>query len=329
MNLLRWSGAPADATLTQKRNFLRAHVDAIGMGLAMGAGPFLPVFLARLGATTFQVGLLTAMPGLAGLLLAVVIGRFLQSRRNIVPWFSRARLINVSAYTLTGLVPFVLPNEHVVPAVLVIWAVVTVTQTLGNVSFQVVMSAVAGPKGRYALMSRRWSLLGLVKAVTLAIVGYALDRTGFPTNYQLVFVGLSLGGLLSYSASSRYELPAVAPSPRADKLSLRRRLKESANLILERRAFISVAVKRFVYSLGTFLLTPLLPLYYVREVEASDAWIGIIATTQTAVTLVGFYLWARQSSKRGSRFVLLCTTCGLALYPVLVAFTLRVELIVL
>src|SRR5262245_58517363 len=100
MKRLSWSAAPADATPIQSQNFLNVQIDAIGIGLASAAAPFLPVFLARLGATHFQVGLLTAMPAMTGFLLAIVIGRFLQSRRNIVPWFSGARLLTNLAYAL-------------------------------------------------------------------------------------------------------------------------------------------------------------------------------------------------------------------------------------
>jgi MFS family permease len=75
------------------------------------------------------------------------------------------------------------------------------------------------------------------------------------------------------------------------------------------------------------LATPLFPLYYVREIQASDAWIGIISTAQTAVMLIGYFLWTRESRLRGSRFVMLWTTLGLGLYPAMVAVTSRVEVI--
>ena len=58
---------PPPSLETRKRNFRNVQIDAVGVGLASAAGPFLPVFLARLGATNFQVGLLTTMPGVAGL----------------------------------------------------------------------------------------------------------------------------------------------------------------------------------------------------------------------------------------------------------------------
>ena len=325
----RWSIAPENATPVQKQNFLKVQIDGIGIGLATAAAPFLPVFLTRLGATNFEVGLLTAMPAATGLFFAILVGRFLQSRRQVVPWYSGVRFLVVLCYALTGLAPFIVPKEYLVQAVLLIWAAATLPQTVVSVAFSVVMNAVAGPQHRYDLMSRRWTILGLTSAITVAIAGQVLDRLSFPINYQLVFMGLSVGGLLSYAYSSRIELPDVAPPPHRPGQSLSQRFKGYVSLIRSQPAFVSFTAKRFVYLSGAALAAPLFPLYFVREVHASDAWIGIINTAQTAILLVGYPLWSRQWRVRGARFVLLWTTLGLTLYPALIAFTHRVEWIVL
>lgn len=320
-----WSAAGSGMTPIQKKNFLNVQMDAIGIGLAGAAGTFLPVFLTRLGATNYQIGLLTAMPAFAGLFLAIAIGRFLQSRRNVVPWFSSSNLLIVAPYALTGVLSFILPQQRTVPAVLLIWAVATVPRTMRNVAFSVVMNAVAGPRGRYALMSRRGSILGLTSAITVTITGLVLDRLSFPTSYQLVFIGLSIGGLISYHFAGRIELPDAKPQPRTDGLSLALRIGGYVDLIRGERAFVSFTAKQFVFILGTTLAAPLFPLYYVRQVQASDAWIGIINTAQTAIMLIGYFIWVQQGRVHGSRFVLLWTTLGLSLHPALVASTHRAE----
>jgi len=331
VNLSRfnWSAAPEGATPVQKKNFINVQMDAVGVGLAFAAAPFLPVFLTRLGATNFQVSLLTSMPALTGLFLAIVAGQFLQSRRKIVPWFSTGRFLVILCYALTGALTWIVPRQQAVLTVLAIWAVATIPQTMVKVCFSVVMNAVAGPGGRYRLMSRRWSIMGLISAITVTVVGQILNRPSFPANYQLVFIGLAAGGFISFYFSSHIELPDAAPPPRTAGLSLRQRFTGYVNLIRGERAFISFTVKRFVYLSGAALAAPLFPLYYVREVQATDAWIGIITSIQTAITLMGYILWARQGKNRGSRFVLLWTTLGLAFYPALVASTRSVQLIAL
>lgn len=320
--------APAEATPKQKQNFLLVQFDAVGVGLASAAAPFLPVFLARLGASNLQVGLLTSMPAITGLLLGIAAGHFLQQQRNSTHWYGLTRLLSTMGYAATGILPFLVPREYVVLAVLGVWAVVTLPQTVVSVAFNVVMNAVAGSRGRYDLMSRRWSILGLTTTLGIAGVGGLLDRIGFPFNYQLAFLLLSIGGLVSYYFSVRIELeePPRQPSPR-ERTGLRSRLRNLFSLVKGEQPFVQFNVRRFVYLCGTALATPLFPLYYVRTVRASDAWIGVINTAQSAVLFVAYLYWARQSRSRGTRFVLLVTSLALAVYPALTALTVNVALV--
>jgi Na+/melibiose symporter-like transporter len=329
LRLSRFSPAPVEATPVQRKNFLNVQIDAIGIGMANAAAQFLPVFLTRMGASSVEVGLLTSMPAMTGLILAIPLGRFLQTRRQVVPWFSAARLMVVSCYALTGLVTLLIPEPVQVRTVLLIWAAATIPQTVVAVCFSVVMNAVAGPKLRYELMSRRWSILGITSALTVAAAGQLLDQVIFPTNYLITFMGLSLGGLISYYFSSHIILPDADILPEKQGKTILERLKDQVKLVVTEKAFVHFSLKRLVFLFGTSLSLPLFPLYYVREVDASDAWIGIINTAQSAILLVGYFLWTRESRLRGSRFVLLWATFGMTVYPALVAFTHEVELIAL
>lgn len=321
MRMPRWSNTPSDLSPVEKKNFQNVQIDAVGVGIASAASPYLPVFLARLGATNSQVGLLSSMPGVTGLLLALQVGSFLQRQRRIVPWYSAGRLLVISGYALTGLVPFFLPPGYTVLAILAIWALITIPQTVTNVCFSVVMNAVAGPKRRYDLMSRRWSVLGFTSACTVFAVGQVLEQFDFPINYQIVFLGLSLGGLVSYYFSSHIALPDAEPPAQAKARSWRESVSNYLALMRSEPPFVTFISKRFVYLFGVALTAPLFPLYYVRVVEASDAAIGIINTTQTAILLFGYFFWAREGRTRGARFVTLWTTFALALFPVAVSLT--------
>jgi hypothetical protein len=312
---------PDQTIQVRKSNFRNVQIDAIGVGLASAAAPFLPVFLARLGASNFQVGLLTSMPGVAGLLLAFFVGRFLQTRRKIVPWFSLSRLMVLSSYALTGLVTLLIPRSSAVVSTLAIWAFATLPQTALSVCFTVVMNAVAGREGRYALLSRRWAILGLTNFAATFLVTEFLDRIAFPLNYAIMFLGLSLGGLISFYFSSRISLPDQTPPPLAGGKTARETIQNTLTLLRLHPDFVSISIKRFVYLSSVALATPILPLYFVRVVRASDAAIGTINMTFTLLLLGGYLLWPWVSRRRGGRFVLLATTLGMVLYPLLTATT--------
>jgi len=260
-------------------------------------------------------------------LLAIPIGQFLQNQRKIVPWFSAARLGVIACYAFTGLAAFAFHEHSLVISILLIWALATIPQTMLAITFSVVMNAVAGPNHRFDLMNRRWSTLGLTTAVMVFILGQILDRISFPINYQVAFIVLSLGGFLSYYFSSRISLPDILAHREGKRLSFKAQIKEYIDLVSKEKPFQAFIVKRFIFLSGAAMALPVLPLYFVRQLHASDAWIAAISTAQTAILILGYYIWTRQSRKRGTRPVLIWTTFGSALYPILVSLTGQVWLI--
>src|SRR5919106_2233414 len=265
-----------DPIQIQKRNFRYVQIDAIGVSISNVAAPFLPVFLTRLGASNFQVGLLSSMPGITGLILAIMVGRFLQTRRNVVPWYSLSRLMVILCYALTGILTLLISEEFVILATLAIWAFATLPQTALAVAFSVVMNAVAGPEGRYALLSRRWAIFGLTGVVGTFIVTRLIDLISFPLNYAIMFTVLSLGGFLSFYFSRQIQLPDQIPPPLSDSRSPLEGIQNYLTLLRANPAFVSFSTKRFVYFSAMVLSLPIMPLYLVREVHATDAQIGTV-----------------------------------------------------
>ncbi len=268
---------PIGLTNAQSKNFRNVQIDSVGVGLANAAAPFLPVFLTRLGASSFEVGLLTAMPALTGLLLAIPIGQFLQNQRKIVPWFSAARLGVIGSYAATGLLAFLFRDHPLVLGILAIWALATIPQTMLSISFSVVMNAVAGPNHRYDLMTRRWTLMGFTTATMVFIIGQILERLHFPINYQIVFIAMSVGGLISYYYSSRIQLDDIQTHRERTRMGFKAQFKEYWELVSREQPFKAFVVKRFVFLTGQAMLIPILPLYLVRVVKASDGWIAAIS----------------------------------------------------
>jgi Na+/melibiose symporter-like transporter len=307
---------PASVEQANQRNTL---IDAIGVGLTAGVASFLSVFLVRLGATTFQVGLLTSMPALTGMLLSMPIGAFLARRTHIVPWFARSRFAVLLCYALTGLVPFLVPAVRQPQAIIAIWALATLPQTVVSVAFTVVMGSVAGPGGRLTLMSRRWTILGLTNAITVLVVGQLLKLFQFPLNYQVVFLGSAVGALISVIFSSSIKLPP-APAP-AQGQTFGGTLRDAGPTLRRNRRFVNFTAGQFVYRIGLALAVPLFPIYWVRVVGATDQAVSLINSTQTFAMMASYFLWTRVSQRRGQRLVLLATTFGLSFYPLLTALT--------
>ncbi|MGQ9839166.1 MAG: MFS transporter [Anaerolineae bacterium] len=314
---------PINREQVNQRNVL---IDAVGVGITAGVGSFLSVFLVRLGASSFLIGLLTAMPALTGMLLAMPAGEFLARQRNIVPWFARSRFLVLSCYVLTGLVPFLI-KTHQPEAIILIWALATLPQTLVTVGFTVVMGGVAGPGGRLTLMSRRWAILGLTNTLTVLLVGQLLRLFDFPLNYQVVFIGSVIGVVISAIFSSNIVLPpqetAVAQP------GILHGLRIHSSTLRHNKAFINFTLAQFIFRLGLALPLPLFPIYWVKNAAASDPQISAINSAQTFVMMASYFLWTRAAGRRRERWVLLVTAFGVSFYPLLTALTRMPELLIL
>src|SRR6185436_2630881 len=180
-----------------------------------------------------------------GLILAIFVGRFLQTRTDIVPWYSLSRLLVILCYALTGILTLVVSEQLVIIATLVIWAFASIPQTALAVAFSVVMNAVAGPEGRYALLSRRWAIFGLTSVIGTFIVTRVIDRIVFPLNYAIMFLVLSLGGFFSFYFSRKIELPDQAAPPLLNSGSPLEGFQHYLTLLRANPAFVSFSIKRF------------------------------------------------------------------------------------
>jgi MFS-type transporter involved in bile tolerance (Atg22 family) len=295
-------------------------IDAVGVGITAGVGSFLSVFLVRLGASSLLIGLLTAMPALTGMLLSIPVGEFLARKPNIVPWFARSRFAVLSCYLLTGLVPFLF-KSHEPEIIILIWALATLPQTIVTVAFTVVMGGVAGPSGRFTLMSRRWSILGLTNSLTVVIIGQLLKWFEFPLNYQVVFIGSGIGALISVIFSSSLRLPPQQVTAPPAQSGLVQTLRVHGKELRRNRPFLNFTIAQFVFRSGLALALPLFPLYWVRNVGATDPQIGAINAAHTFVAMIAYFIWTIVSRRRNERLVLLISAFGLSMYPLFTALT--------
>lgn len=299
----------------QAHNWRMVQLDSFFIGVINASSTFLPVFLLRLGASANDVGLLTALPALTAFAFSIPLGRWMQRRRNIVPWYSGLRLVAWSSYAAMAAVAFLLPREQAIPALLAVWALSSLPSTAALVGFAMVMDGAAGPGGRFDLLGRRWAIAGVVATAAGVLGGQLLSIFPFPMNFEILLVIVSLAGLGSFFQSRRIVIPDQAPVPSAAHVPTRDRLVGLWHLIVSNRQFIRFQLRGFVYVASIGMSLPVLPLFYVHEVNAPDAWIGVIGAAASAGSVLG-YLVARQLAlRRGAAMTLLPSMLVAALAP--------------
>lgn len=307
---------PPTASLDLAHNWAATQREALFFGALEAAAAFIAVLLVRLGATNLEIGILSALAPLATFLLAVPFGSFVQSRRNAVPWYSRGRAIGQLIIPIVGVIVLVAPADLAIPLVLVAAAVCAVFQAFADLVFWVVMDGVAGPEGRYSLVGHRLGLKMGVSAGAQAAIGAFLARAPFPLGYALVFIASAANIWGAYRYSRTLRIPDHPPvPPRGPSVSWASRASGLVGEVAGERRFLGFAGTHTVFAFGVRMALPLLPLWYVRELDATDAFIGLVGTVMAGSTMIGYFLWRRPARRFGGSRILVPTTLGVALFP--------------
>ena len=162
-----------------------------------------------------------------------------------------------------------------------------------------------------------------VTSVVTFVVGWVLSRTLFPQNYQLLYaIGwLSSMTSLAHLAQVRVNQRRPLPRPAQQRKKAWHTWRPWPADVLDpaHRDFMRITLNSLAHSWGLWMAGPLYILRYVRELGASDAWLGLHATVGGVATIVGllFWRWAGERLKPDRTFRLTIVSVGF--FPALVA----------
>jgi predicted MFS family arabinose efflux permease len=283
---------PADI----QRNFLLDATAAVLVGVFVAAtSTFTPVVARRLGASDFQVSLVTAAP-FAGNLFALLAVRFLQGRRKLpfmVGAWTLARALFLLMAVITTSVPFVLIT-------IVFWIIVSLpVPAYAEVMRQIYPDAYRGRAMAYVR-------IGMTASLTLAtpLAGQMLDRVG----YQWVFPVAALFGVVSSVVFGRIRF--------SESLSEERRTIGGILSVLRTdRAFRGLQTAFFVYGFGNLMLAPLVPILLVDELRLNYSEVGLLGLVNAVFWMLGYFAFGRAVDRRGAYWTLQLTFLMTAAVP--------------
>ena len=281
-----------------RHNFFHMYLDIASWGFYTGSTiVFLTVYAARAGATTQQIGLMSAGPALISLILSIPAGLF---ARRYVP----KQIVTVSAFIarmlLLGYVVIpLLPDENLrINALLVLTALIAIPNTLLNITFGPFLMSVIPSDWRGTVVSLRNAIMSVLSFVVTLVCGQILTGMDFPYGYQVVFFIGFLGALGTVYAISRTRVLNPDGIPALGKASpglLLPRIDASA------QCYIIIALLLFALNATTFMAAPVLPELYVNEIRLSDAVISVGAALTSMIVFVISLFVARLTRRVGNR----------------------------
>ena len=303
---------------TEDRNERLLYLSTGVMGIPFsGIIAFLPVFMARLGASSTLISWLTSAPALLSLFVvipgAAIIERFTdQVRVRVV--FS---IVYRGFFLACALVPMLVAPEYLPVALIIIWTIKTLPESMMVTAWTAVMTDAISPARRARLNGNRWAILAIVSAIGSAGFGWLLDQIPFPMNYQTVFAISAAVGWIDPFFFSRIVVPSSV-RPHVERIpSLLARLRRFFGPILHHRAFLLFLGCTLGYRVALNMPAPLFSVFWVRDLQVADTLIGLRGTIANGALVVGYIFWGRSANRLGHRRVLWMAALGLALYPII------------
>jgi len=327
---------------TVRWNLRHLYLDIFWFGILAGTTlAFLAVFAARIGASSIQIGLLSAGPAVVSLLFTLPAGRWLEGKPLIRSTYLSA-FVQRSGYLVLVAIPWLFVQPQ-----LQIWVIIGLTLvmslsgTLVAIAFNALYAEVVPVEWRGKVVGWRNALVAISVTLTTLLSGYLLDQISFPLNYQIVFLIGACGALLSSYHLSRIRHPdesvrqPVSPATvlpasitRAHwwdwlvqigrkKVVERTRRKPLLRMDLISSPFGLLMAGYLAFYTFQYFSVPIFPLVYVNVLHLTDGEISLGTAMFHGTMMIGSLFLNRLSVLLGHRKLMLLGVFLFAQFPLL------------
>jgi MFS family permease len=350
ISLWRWGSLPAE----HRANFIHLYLDIAWFGILNGSAiAFAAIYATRLGANSFQIGLLSASPAIISLIFTLPAGQWLQ-RHPISKGVFWTSVVYRFFYLTWVMLPWLFDPQGQITWLIILTLMMSIPGTALAVGFNALFAGAVPPEWRGHVTGVRNALLAIAFIISSTACGYVLEKLPFPVGYQVVFAIGFVGAAMS-SVHLWFLRPHgdVASRPRTGRglgdfarpgtsmtwaqaaratVGLRylvQRVRPLLNLRVLRQPFGKIIFLLFAFHLGQYLAIPLFPVFWVNDLHLTDPQIGLGNSVFYFTVFLGSTQLGRLTDRFGNKKLLAVGILAMSSYPVLTAMTTNLTMFLL
>jgi MFS family permease len=308
-----------------ERNVWYLYVEVFWAAFLSAAASFNAAYAVRLGASNAMIGWLSSIPSLIAVFMLIPAARFLETKANRAPWVWGGLFVARLGYGLLALLPWLLARNQ---AAAVVWLLIAISvpSTFFSAGFNPLLADIVPERDRARVFANRNIVVSAAVAVLTLAAGRWLEAgrripwAAFPTNYQVMYLVGFGGAVASTLFLLKIRVPQSKVIPRGPRArTARPSWSQLTAMFREHRDFVRIIVNTLVFDFGAWLVGPLYIILFVRELGASDGWLGLNNMLANVGVIAGYALWRRWIRKLGYSRTLLITVPLAASYAFLVS----------
>ena len=286
-----------------------SFLDGTFFSVMFGFGDtYLNAYAIALKASSFQIGLLSSLPGLLSALIQIKTPEWTEK-------VGRSRMINWGIFVQAGmwlpiiLLPFFFPHSAV-PWLIAMVTLYLLCGALTGPAWGSIMSQYLPRKSRGKYFSWRSRIHGAITLAATFAAGYIL--TLFPrqgiTGFAVIFFVAMISRFISWYYLTKMYEPRLCAKP-------------GASFTLRESNFVKFVFFIAATSFSVYLAAPFFAVYLLRELKFDYLSFTFITMVPTLATLATLGSWGRHTDRVGSIKVLQLTSLMIPLLPILWIFS--------
>lgn len=284
-----------------RKNLLAATIEGFPamVTVTLLGVPFLTGYLLLLGASSFQIGLVLAIPALFNLVqipAAYVMQHFTNRRLGLIIFAGIHRIF----WTLTGAVPFLVSEHFYFELYVIFYSIAFLSNAIGSVIWSSLISDMVPGQVRGRYFGIRSMLLWGTVSITLFVGGYILDAYPGMDGYRILFQICAVGSIVNIIALLFY--PNM-PFEKSTAPNLKLMVKKPFENPVFFRAMIFITGFLFLQN----MVVPLFSLIMFSIMELSYFVVSILTIVSTISMMISYYYWGNLNARIPTRKLLFWT----------------------
>lgn len=294
-------------THNEKMSIYHGMASAVAQNMS---NSYIPIFaMTILGATNYQVGLISSLPPLVTLMMtlpaAILLNRAVEQKKLVAFSILAARFV----FLLVALISYV-PGSFGSWLLLGLIAAMSIPNTMANMGWQSFIGNIIEEHRRGQFFSDRNRLLTIVGLIVTLIIGIVMkDKTASEMTYQILFTFTFFIGIIELYFLMKHDEPIREVGVE----------KKSAMdwSIFKNNQYVLFLVVALVFNFGWQMAWGLFNIYNIRYAQATIFWVSMFNVGSMIAQIFSFSLWKKWSQKYGNMRMFVWVAFGMSTAPLL------------
>ncbi|WP_421382753.1 MFS transporter [Bacillus salacetis] len=278
---------------------------------------YIPLFaIGVLGASNTQMGLITSLPSIIGMLALIPGAMWLNRVKSKKNFAVASTFATRLLFMLILFVPFLSP-EWAPWALVGLIAMLNFPGALSGLSWQSMIGDLVPEERRGNFFSSRNRSTTITAMIVTFCTGFFLEQfsEGSVFPYQMLFiVGFGFALLEVFYLLKHKEAPAEQAVSEEKEEAQKKKFSLE---VFKHKPYVAFVVCALLFNFGAQMGWSIFSIYQIKEAHATALWFSMFSVTNQLSQIVSIKWWAKFADKYGNTMMLFVAAAGMATAPAL------------